>query len=433
MGEPVQNPPPVTNPQSPPPSDPAPPNANTSEPNPPEVAAPNSGSAAAPGDTANPPAGAPDGNATDAAGDAAPSSPDVAREWLEPWLDWLPAWAQDNQYVGAGVVIVGAFVAAVFFRWLTNAIVGRWAQRTANKHDDQLLEIFRRPIFVTVILVGLALATMLLDLGPLPEKVTLSLLKTIAIFLWIVFAIRFTKFVLTILSHYNDRFPLVQDRTLPLFQNLAALSFFGIGAYFLFLAWDIDVTAWLASAGIIGLAVSFAAKDTLSNLFAGVFILADAPYAVGDFIVLDSGERGCVTQIGLRSTRLLTRDDVEVTVPNSVMGSSKIVNETAGPHQKYRIRISVGVAYGSDIDRVKEILLQIGVDHPDACKDPEPRVRFRGFGDSSLDLELLCWVQEPVLRGRVLDALNTAVYKRFVEEAVEIPFPQRDVHMKSGS
>lgn len=105
-------------------------------------------------------------------------------------------------------------------------------------------------------------------------------------------------------------------------QALMIIVVTALAVYFVFLAWQIDVTAWMASAGILGLAVSFAAKDTLANLFSGVFIVADAPYKLGDFIVLDSGERGEVTHIGIRSTRLLTRDDVEVTVPNSIMGNA---------------------------------------------------------------------------------------------------------------
>ena len=118
----------------------------------------------------------------------------------------------------------------------------------------------------------------------------------------------------------------------------------------------------MASAGVVGLAVGFAAKDTLSNLIAGVFIMADAQYKINDLIILDSGERGLVTHIGLRSTRLLTRDDIEITVPNAVMGQAKITNETGGPKPQRRLRVPVGVAYGSDIDLVREILLRVALD-----------------------------------------------------------------------
>ncbi len=187
----------------------------------------------------------------------------------------------------------------------------------------------------------------------------------------------------------------------------------------------------MASAGIIGLAISFAAQDTLSNLFAGVSILADAPYKVGDFVVLETGERGRVTMIGIRSTRLLTRDDVEVTVPNSIMGNTKIINESGGPNEKQRIRVSVSVAYGSDIDQVRSVLLEIAENHSELCATPEPRVRFRNFGASGLDFDLLCWVSEPVLKGKMVDELNCSVYKRFIEEKIEIPYAKQDVYIKS--
>ncbi|MCU7854656.1 MAG: mechanosensitive ion channel, partial [Candidatus Thiodiazotropha sp. (ex Lucinoma borealis)] len=134
--------------------------------------------------------------------------------------------------------------------------------------------------------------------------------------------------------------------------------------------------------------------------------------------------------IGIRSTRLLTRDDVEVTIPNSIMGNSKVVNESGGPHVKYRIRVAVGVAYGSNIDQVRELLMSVARQSETVCDDPEPRVRFRTFGASSLDFELLCWVNNPELRGRVLDALNTAVYKSFLTEGIEIPFAKQDLYIK---
>ena len=189
------------------------------------------------------------------------------------------------------------------------------------------------------------------------------------------------------------------------------------------------MTAWLASAGILGIAIGFAAKDTLANLFSGIFILADAPYKIGDFILLDSGERGQVTEIGIRSTRILTRDDIEIIIPNAAIANAKIVNESGGPYSKARVRVNVGVAYGSDIDRVRAVLEDIGRKSEFLVDDPAPRVRFRELGESSLNFQLLGWVAEPVQRGVALDELYTAVYKRFAEENITIPFPQRDVHL----
>ncbi len=124
---------------------------------------------------------------------------------------------------------------------------------------------------------------------------------------------------------------------------------------------------------------------------------------------------------------------MEITIPNSIMGNTKVINEAGGRHEKYRIRVKVGVAYGSDIDKVNDLLLDEAKQNKNVCKNPIPRVRFRNFGASSLDHELLCWVRKPVFRGKVLHQLNTAVYKRFIKENIEIPFPQRDIHMNTKS
>jgi MscS family membrane protein len=337
-----------------------------------------------------------------------------------------------NLYLQAVLIFALFVLVAKIVDMIMTRFIRRLLKKTKFTLDDQILDIFHKPIFVSIVLFGLAVATDRLDFSQTVHYVTLSGLKTVAIFLWAKAAARFLQLIIELVSRDDSRFTLIQHRTLPLFSNLLVILVVALALYFVFLAWNIDVTAWIASAGILGLAISFAAKDTLANLFSGVFILTDAPFKLGDFIVLDSGERGEVTHIGIRSTRLLTRDDVEITVPNSIMGNAKITNETGGPHERYRIRVKVGVAYGSDIDKVKSVLMDVAAGQPEVCKAPAPRVRFRAFGDSSLDHELLCWVDRPILRGRVTHLLNTAVYKRFIKEGIDIPFPQRDVYIKTG-
>jgi small-conductance mechanosensitive channel len=223
---------------------------------------------------------------------------------------------------------------------------------------------------------------------------------------------------------------LVEPRTVPVLELGWKIAAIGIGSWALLILWGVDPTAWLASAGIVGIAVGFAAKDTLANLFSGLFIVADAPYKIGDYVVLDSGERGMVTRVGLRSTRLLTRDDVEVTVPNAVMGNVKIVNESGGPYEKTRIRIQIGVAYGSDVDQVCEILENTALSHPAVSGEPAPRVRMRAFGGSSLDFELLCWIERPEHRGQLTHDLLMAVYKAFLAAGIEIPYSKHDIYVK---
>ena len=124
--------------------------------------------------------------------------------------------------------------------------------------------------------------------------------------------------------------------------------------------------------------LGLAAKDTVANLFAGIFIMADAPYKEGDYINLDTGERGYVRSIGLRSTRIMTRDDIEITVPNSIIANSKIINESGGPNEHERIRINVTISYNTDIEKVKLLLLDIARNSTNVCNSPEPRVRFSG-------------------------------------------------------
>ena len=337
--------------------------------------------------------------------------------------------AADPRFQALVLVVLSVVVAKVADLVITRMIT-RWARKTTTDLDDRIVEMLHRPLFLFVLLGGLTLAADLLALEGGIRTITFGVLGTMAILIGVGLATRVSRLVLETLGQHRDRFQFVDERTLPMFRNLSNVLLFGAAAYFLFLVWGLDVTAWLASAGILGIAVGFGAKDTVANFFAGVFILADAPYKIGDFIVLDTGERGRVTHIGLRSTRLLTRDDIEVTVPNAVMGNTKIVNETGGPDEKERIRIKVACAYGSDIDHVKQVLLDIGTGHEGVCPDPEPRVRFRTFGASGLELQLLCWIEEPVLRGRISDALNTEVYRRFAEEKIEIPYMKQDVYVK---
>ena len=203
------------------------------------------------------------------------------------------------------------------------------------------------------------------------------------------------------------------------------LLFYQAANYF-----GLPVTAVFASAGIAGVAVALAARETLANFFGGISIFLDRPFRAGDYIILDSGERGEVSEIGMRSTRILTRDDVLISVPNSLITNAKVINESA-PEARFRVRIKVNVAYGTDIDEVEKILLDLTQQNPLVTQKPKPRVRFRNFGDSSLEFELLCWAKRPHDKGRLIHELNRDIYKAFDAADIVIPYPQRDVHMYS--
>ena len=335
---------------------------------------------------------------------------------LEPVIGFISEYPTTQSLA----IFILALLTAKLATTILTRVIGHLAKRTHFQWDDKVIILLHRPLFWSVIFIGLLTAILPLQLPAGANSVIQSIIATLFVILWSGFVVSISRVILHSMSSQTHAQSLVQPQTRPLFENLGFILILIISVYFIFRVWHIDMTAWLASAGIVGIAIGFAAKDTLANLFSGVFILADAPYKLGYYVVLDSGERGKVTTIGLRSTRLLTRDDVEITIPNAIMGNTRIINESGGPHEKFRIRASVGVAYGSDIDQVKGILMDIAISEPHVCTEPEPRVRFKAFGASSLNVDLLCWVNNPEERGRVLDALNTNIYKRFRQENVEI-------------
>jgi len=336
----------------------------------------------------------------------------------------------DNAWLQGMVAILVTFTVASLITWLLFKLLHRVTSSTKFGLDDQIVVLLKPPVYYTLLVSGISYGLSLMPLADSVEHTATRLIQSLGVVVWIVFSTRLASLLLVRLATLSNKFTFIQLRTLTLFDNLAKILIFSVGIYTVFVIWKIDMTAWLASAGIAGIAVGFAAKDTLSNLFSGVFILADAPYKVGDYIVLDQRERGKVTHIGLRSSRILTRDDVEITIPNSIIGNSTIINQSGGPSEKMRIRLKVGVAYGSDVDQVREVMLDIAEKEPLVCDHPQPSVRFRVFGASSLDFELRCWVPQPELSGRVIDALNSAIYKAFNRLGIEIPYAKQDLYIK---
>jgi MscS family membrane protein len=370
-----------------------------------------------------------------APGDAAPVEVEPLADFLPAIADWLPeslipVWEVVDRIplVGALVVALAFFVLAVVVRVVVFRSLKRLAGLSATLIDDRLLQNLGKPVFTTILFIGLTFATNAAML-PIGTSVIVNLLLSVIVASWMRAILRISDSLLDTLGNH-EHFTLIEARTMPLFDLTTKLLTILIGSYVLLLIWGINPVGWLASAGIVGIAVGFAAKDTLANLFSGFFIVADAPYKIGDYINLDSGERGKVSAIGLRSTRLLTRDDVEITIPNGVIANAKIINESGGPHLKIRTAVPVGVAYGSDVDGVMRILEGIGLDHPQTCAQPAPRARMRGFGASSLDFDLLIWIDHPEQRGMIKHELLMEIYKAFGREEIEIPYSKHDVYIK---
>jgi small-conductance mechanosensitive channel len=348
---------------------------------------------------------------------------------LEQINFWFDGHLQ-NQYWRVVLIIGLAILFALVLRILVLPLLYRLTRKSSSDLDDQVIGMLMRAVTRTVVLQGVHLAALDFVQDERIELFVSSLTSTLMILIWGRFFSVAGTDIFKRLSKNADKYQWIQPQTLPLIQFMFKVVLFGVMTYLLMAAWHVNLTSWLASAGVVGIAVGFAAKDTLANFISGVFILVDSPYKVGQYIIIDGETRGVVTDIGIRSTRLLTRDNVEVTVPNAVIGNAKIVNESSGPSPKMRVRVNASVAYGSDVDRVKEILLECAQEVPYSSEDQAPTVRFTAMGESSLDFQVMVWVKHPVFRGRVRDEINTRIYKALGEAGLEIPFPQRDLHIK---
>ena len=346
-------------------------------------------------------------------------------------MDWIKDNYPDliaNPLVRSLIIILGSIIIAKITDLVFTVIIKRLTAKTRTELDDKIVVLFHKPIFYSILFIGFSMAVKTANIPEYLDFALVGLFKTITIIIWLFLISRILILAIDWASKQTDN-KLLQQKTLPLFNNLGKIAIGLFGTYFIFLSWDININGILASAGVLGVVLGLAAKDTVANFFAGIFLMADSPFKEGDYILLETGERGYVKSMGLRSTRFLTRDDIEITIPNSVIASSKIVNESGGPEDIERVRITLMIAYGSDIDEVKDLLKSIALKNDNVQNEPEPRVRFREFAESGIKLQLLFWIYKPEKRGRTVDAINTEIYKRFKENQITIPYPTMRVLM----
>lgn len=199
----------------------------------------------------------------------------------------------------------------------------------------------------------------------------------------------------------------------------------------------INVMPFIAGAGVAGVAIGFAAKDTLSNLIAGVLLIVDRPFEIGDRIEVWSAPKGSATwgdviDIGLRATKIRTTDNIVIVIPNNEIMTRDIVNYTL-INTKIRVRINVGVAYDSDIRKASDTLINLSKTVEWVSAVPEPKVVVRNFGDSSVDLQLRVWIDDARQRMNTISAITNKIKTAFDKEGIEIPFPKRDITIINAS
>ena len=219
---------------------------------------------------------------------------------------------------------------------------------------------------------------------------------------------------------------------MPILQKFIGIFIFIFAIFTLLGFVGIDLTVLAVGGVLISMVIAFAAQDTLSNFFAGIFLAAEPDFKENDFIMLDNIVYE-VRHVGMRNSKLYdTKEHMLVIIPNNMLANNKIIN-LSEPDQKLKLFINIGVAYGTDPHKVKRILLDIANKHPHVLKEPEgfePVVRFWEFGESSLNFILIVWLDDLGERFAVRNDINFEIDKSFKKEKVEIPFPQRVVHMR---
>jgi len=319
-----------------------------------------------------------------------------------------------------------AFLVYLFIK----QILIRIAQRTETLLDDALIEIIRRPILFLIMLYGIIFSIYELNIS-VGIRTSLSQLYMFVVYIiGIYMAYRIFEEVIEEITRKKGGKNSSFGRVLrPVLRKIGLTVIIIGGLIFALDAIGIQVTALLAGAGIVALVIAFAAQDTLSNFFSGIHLLLDRPFRIGDVIYLETGEYCRVDNVGMRSTRLYSIFDHELIVlPNNSVANQKIIN-VVKPDVKIRKTISVGVAYGSDLEKVTKILYDAAYKHPNVVKEKglEPHIRFEHFGDSSLDFKLIVWIDQVMHQWDVLSDIRKEIDTRFKEEQITIPFPQRTI------
>ena len=214
-------------------------------------------------------------------------------------------------------------------------------------------------------------------------------------------------------------------------SRIIGYTLIAVGFYVAFQLVGVDLSSLAIIAASVGVGVGFGLQNIINNFVSGIIILAERPISIGDRIEV-AGVAGRVTKIQLRSTTVVTNDNITMIVPNADFISNTVTNWSHGD-PKVRIRVPVGVAYGSDLKLLQQLLLEAAGEHPKALRDPSPVVLFTEFGDSSLNFELGVWTQEMTATPiHFTSEMNFIIDQKLRENDIEIPFPQRDLHVRSG-
>ena len=356
--------------------------------------------------------------------------------WVQSLLDYVTPYLQKtwlllNDYAVLRAMVL-LFLSYLFAKFLSKHIPVFFLKLTERLKFSlgKDISLSLQPLILKVVFLGLA--TVIAKFSGLSETadfiVSSTLISLIILFI-ILFVIDTVKMILRFLCDTDnaDAASIIQPATLPLFENIAQLILILVAVHQIFGVWHVDMTALMASAGLVGLAIGMASKDTLSDIIAGILILTDSPYRVGDIIQIDQ-DIGKITQIGIRNTRIVTKDNIEIIIPNDMIGRSKIINHSSSTDPSLRIQLVIQTAYGVDSEHIRQILIDVAKNSELVLQDKKIFVYLTDFQKYMTSFCLFCWIPDPSLRGKAISQLREKVYQRFVEEGIEIALPEeRDI------
>lgn len=328
------------------------------------------------------------------------------------------------------VVVVFAFFYALarLLRYILITWGPRFTSFTKTDLDDRILLRITPPASFLVVCAGLYYAVRTL---PLPEKA--HLLASGLLFIIIVVILTNIAYRVTdeLLNWYASRLSEqvsngLNRQLIPLVEKLISIFLIGTALIITLKHFNYDILSLVTALGIGSLAIGMAAKDTLANMISGFTLMIDRPFRIGDRIQLTGGQLGDVIDIGLRSTKIKTMDNTFLIIPNSELCNTILIN-MAFPDVRAKGRINLGVAYGSDIEAVKKLLVDTAMEIPDVLRDPAPEGYFVSFGDSALNMALFFWVENYTKVFSVTDGINSLIVRRFQENGINIPYPTRTV------
>lgn len=322
--------------------------------------------------------------------------------------------------------MLSQFVVTVLQKW-----GGRLAAFTSTDLDDRILRRVLPQVTKLLMTCGIYLAARMLPLGAMWHTVVSGVLFIVLVAIIFLLLYQAMDELLNwyVASQHDVSASAMSRQMVPVFEKLVSLFLIATALIIVLKHFNVDIFSLVTALGIGSLAIGMAAKDTLAHMISGFTLMIDRPFRIGDRIQISSGQVGDVLDIGLRSTKIKTLDNQLLIIPNSDLCNTMVTNQ-AFPNSRVKGRINIGVAYGSDVEQVKALLVATALEVEGVLCEPLPEAFFVSFGDSALNMSLFFWVDEYATLFAITDKVNSLIIKRFREAAIEIPFPIRTVLME---